>query len=51
MYPAITSQGIPMPLGIFLRPPHLDPKSPGNPKLKLIKVPSHHGYLEMERKG
>jgi len=50
MYLAITSQGIPRPLGIFMRPPHPEPKNSSNPKLKLRKFPSHLGYSEMERK-
>ena len=41
MYHAITGQGIPRPLGAFLRPPHLVSKSSDNPKLRKMKEPHH----------
>jgi len=38
---AKTIQGIPRPLVIFLRPPHLVPKAYGNLKLNRVKEPHH----------
>jgi len=48
--PAKTSQGIPRPLGIFLRPPHLVPKSYDHPKLNQMKEP-HYTMAIQKWKG
>lgn len=47
---AITSQGVPRPLGMYLRPPHLVPKPYGNSKLNEMKEP-HHTTVIWKWKG